>query len=97
MSDNFKILLFCFYTFGDRGSIDVLDPENQPGSGNILNGSGALGLIEGFKICFKVPHHISKHSLRLPLRPANFDGFHKITLHWKTSYQNIFFLLKKLK
>ena len=34
--DNFKGLLFC-HNFGVRQSIDVLDPDNQPGS-------GALGL-----------------------------------------------------
>ena len=44
--DNFKSLLFCFHTFGVRRTIDVLDSENQPGSGSvqIRTGSGALGL-----------------------------------------------------
>ena len=31
--DNLKSHLFCFDTFGVRPSIDVLDPENPPGSG----------------------------------------------------------------
>ena len=30
--DNFKNLLFCYHIFGAIGTIDVLDPENQPGS-----------------------------------------------------------------
>ena len=38
--DNFKSLLLCFHTFGVRRSINVLNPENQPG------GSGVLGLTE---------------------------------------------------
>ena len=42
--DNFKSLFFCFHTFGVRRTIDVLDSENQPGSGNIQTGSEALGL-----------------------------------------------------
>ena len=46
--DNIKSLLFCFHTFGVRRTIDVLDSDNQPGSGSgqIRNGSGsgALGL-----------------------------------------------------
>ena len=42
--DNNKSLLFCFHTFGVRRTIDVLDLENQPGSGKIQTGSGALGL-----------------------------------------------------
>ena len=42
--DNIKSLLFCFHTFGVRRTIDVLDSENQPGSGKIRTGSGALGL-----------------------------------------------------
>ena len=33
----FKSLLFCLYSFGVRRTIDLLDSENQPGS-------GALGL-----------------------------------------------------
>jgi len=33
-----------FSTFGVRCSIDVIDSENQPGSGKIRNGSGAPGL-----------------------------------------------------
>ena len=33
-----KAVLFCFHTFGVRRSIDVLDLENQSGSG-----SGSLG------------------------------------------------------
>ena len=43
--DNFNPLLFCFHTIGVRRTIDVLDPENQPGSesGKIQTGSGALG------------------------------------------------------
>ena len=41
--DNFESLLF--YTFGVRRTIDVLDSENQPGSGKNWSGSGALGLI----------------------------------------------------
>ena len=50
--DNFKSHLFCFHTFGVRSTIDVLDSENQPGSGSVKirtgsgTGSGALGLIE---------------------------------------------------
>ena len=48
--DNIKSLLFCFHTFGVRRTIDVLDSENQPGSGSAKirtgsgTGSGALGL-----------------------------------------------------
>ena len=44
--DNFKNHPFCFRTVGVRRTIDVLDPENQPGSGSvrIRTGSGALGL-----------------------------------------------------
>ena len=38
-----KSVLFCFYTFGVRHTIDVLDSENQPGSGKIRTGSGSLG------------------------------------------------------
>ena len=38
---NFEGLLFCFRTFGVRLSIDVLDPENQLGSGKIRTGPGA--------------------------------------------------------
>ena len=39
---------FFSHTFGVRRSIDVLDTENQPGSGKIWTGSGsrALGLAE---------------------------------------------------
>ena len=33
ISDNFKTLVFCFHTSGVRHIIDVLDSENQPGSG----------------------------------------------------------------
>ena len=46
--DKFKSLLFCFHTFGVRRTIDVLDSENQPGSGSdkILTGIGALGRTE---------------------------------------------------
>ena len=33
--DNIKSLLFCFHTFDVRRSNDVLDPENQSGSGKI--------------------------------------------------------------
>ena len=36
--DNFKSILFCFHTFGVRRTIDVLDSENQPGSGKMLTG-----------------------------------------------------------
>ena len=39
--DNFKGLLFCLHTFGVRRSINVLDPENEHGSG-----FRALGLAE---------------------------------------------------
>ena len=42
--DNFKSLLFCCHTLGNRCTIDVLDSENQPGFGKIPTGSGALGL-----------------------------------------------------
>ena len=42
--DNIKSLLFYFHTFGVRRTIYVLDSENQPGSGKIRTGSGALGL-----------------------------------------------------
>ena len=48
--DNFKSHIFCFYTFSVRRTIDVLDSENQPGSGSVKiqtgsgTGSGALGL-----------------------------------------------------
>ena len=46
--DNFKSLLFCFHTFDVRRSIDVLDSENQPGSGPVKirteSRSGALRL-----------------------------------------------------
>ena len=37
--DNSNSHLFCFHTFGVRRTIDVLDSENQPGS-------GALGLTD---------------------------------------------------
>ena len=40
--DNCKSLLFCDHTLGVRRTIDVLDSENQPGSGKIRTGSGAL-------------------------------------------------------
>ena len=45
--DNFKSLLFCFLTFVVRRTIDVLDSENQPGSGSlqIQNGSGSRALV----------------------------------------------------
>ena len=42
--DNCKSLPFCVHTFGVRRTIDVLDPENHPGSNKIRTGSGALGL-----------------------------------------------------
>ena len=46
--DNIKSLLLCLYTFGVRHTIDVLDSENQPGSGSVKIrtgfGTGALGL-----------------------------------------------------
>ena len=46
--DNFESLLFCFHTFGVRRTIDVLDSENQPGSGSvqIRTRPGALRLTE---------------------------------------------------
>ena len=44
VSDDFKSLLSCFHTFGVRRTIDVLDSENQHGSGQIRTRSGALGL-----------------------------------------------------
>jgi len=31
--DNFKSHLFCFHTYGVSRTIDVIDSENQPGSG----------------------------------------------------------------
>ena len=39
-----KAFFLDFYTFGVRRTLDVLDLEIQPGSGNIRTGSGALGL-----------------------------------------------------
>ena len=46
--DKFISLLLCFHTFGVRRTIDVLDPENQPGSGSFQirtgTGFGAQGL-----------------------------------------------------
>ena len=36
--DKFKSRPFCFHTFGVRRSIDVLDSENQPGSGSRAQG-----------------------------------------------------------
>ena len=36
--DNFISLLFCFHIFGVRRTIDVLDSENQPGSGSVKFG-----------------------------------------------------------
>ena len=33
--DHLRVRLFCFHTFGVRRSIDILDPENQSGSGPI--------------------------------------------------------------
>ena len=41
-----RSLLFWFHTFGVNRFIDVLDPENQSGCGEIQTGSGALGLTE---------------------------------------------------
>ena len=41
--DNFKNFLVCFLSFGVRRSIDVLDPENQPGFGRIRTESGLQG------------------------------------------------------
>ena len=32
--DNFESFLYCFHTYGVRRTIDVLDSENQPGSGS---------------------------------------------------------------
>ena len=46
ISDNVNSILFCFHTFGGIHSIDVIDQENQPGSGTIQIESGALGLTE---------------------------------------------------
>ena len=43
---DFESLVFCFYTFGVRHTLDVLDSENQPGFGKSRNESGALGLKE---------------------------------------------------
>ena len=73
----FKSLLLCFNAFGVRRSIDVLDPENHPGSGSglIVSGSGELGLTEdgwhqkyeikkeGFKKC---PIFIQLNSKKSP-------------------------------
>ena len=42
--DNFKAFFLVFILLGVRRTIDVLDSENQPGSGEIRTGSGALGL-----------------------------------------------------
>ena len=42
--DNYKSLHFRLHTFGVIRAIDVLDSENQAGSGKIRTGSGALGL-----------------------------------------------------
>jgi len=42
--ENFKSLLCCFILLGVRRTIDVVDLKNQPGSGKISTGSGALGL-----------------------------------------------------
>ena len=39
----FEKHFFCFHTLGVRRTVDVLDSENQPGSGKIRTGSGALG------------------------------------------------------
>ena len=39
--DYFEGLLFYIHTFGARRSIDVIDPENQPGSGKIRTRSEA--------------------------------------------------------
>ena len=39
--DDFKSLIFYFHTFSVRRTIDVLDSENQPGSGKIWTGSGS--------------------------------------------------------
>ena len=36
--DNFIGILFCFHIFSVKRSIDVLDSENQPGSGKIRKG-----------------------------------------------------------
>ena len=43
LKSHFKSLLFCLHTFGVRRTIDVLDSENQPGSGKTRTRSGALG------------------------------------------------------
>ena len=45
---HFKSLLFYFYSYGVESSIDILDPENQPGFRlvKIPTGSGALELTE---------------------------------------------------
>ena len=44
--DNYENHPFCFNNFGVRRTIDVLDSENQPGSGSvkIRTGSGTPGL-----------------------------------------------------
>ena len=39
-----NLLVFFFVFFCVRRSIDVLDPENQPGSGKILTWSGSRAL-----------------------------------------------------
>ena len=37
---------FFVSCFGFRHSVDVFDPYNQPGSGNIRSGSGALWFVQ---------------------------------------------------
>ena len=42
--DDYIRLLFCFQTIGVRRFIDVLHPDNQPGSGKILSRSESRAL-----------------------------------------------------
>ena len=55
------------YTFGVRRTTDVLDSENQPGSGEIRTRSGSIALVqEGFKNYLKYSSNkLLKISLRL--------------------------------
>ena len=55
--DNFICLLFCSHTFGIRRLVDVLDPENQPGSG-----TRAIGLIED--VCHQKYEHKKRRLLK---------------------------------
>ena len=45
--DNIKRRPFCFHTSGAERTTDVLDSENQSGSGKIRTGSGALKGLHG--------------------------------------------------